>query len=154
MLSKCIFIFFLFLIRINNTIDLKNNLILATIQIPKINLIKNLYDINSKENNVDLNLQILSITNPNNNYYIIAGHNGNTINSYFKHLDNLNINDKLIIYYNNNKYLYKLVEIYEIEKNGYIKLKKASNKVILITCKTNNDYLQVVYTFNSDNIDK
>ena len=49
--------------------------------------------------------------------------------------------------YNKSKYLYKLIDIYEVEKTGSITLHNINNitSIVLVTCSNFNDNLQVVY---------
>ena len=70
---------------------------------------------------------------------ILASHSGNTDIAYFKHLDRLNINDIAFIYYKSIKYKYIITNIYEVEKTGYVDIKRNKNKqtLTLITCKKN-----------------
>src|SRR5699024_4150187 len=86
---------------------------IGIIEIKKINLYKGLYAKNSNLNNVNFNLYVL----PDSTYpdiekgnLIIAGHSGNYNNSYFANLYNLDIEDTINIYYNNTKYIYKIVK--------------------------------------------
>ncbi|MEG0826236.1 MAG: sortase [Bacilli bacterium] len=121
----------------------KQSTYIGLLEIPKIALKKEIIDINSKDNHVDKNIQTISLEANN---YILAAHNGNTANSYFKNLDKLRINDYIYLYYNNKKYTYLLYDIYEVKKLGFIKLKIVNQSIItLITCKKNNNYLQVIY---------
>lgn len=111
----------------------------AVLEIPKINFKKGLVDKNSKDNNVDRNIYTLKESIfPNENEYsqiILASHSGNSYVSHFKRLNELKINDSIYLYYNNNKYTYKIIKKYEIEKNGTanIGIYKESN-INLITC--------------------
>ena len=118
--------------------ELKINYV-AVLEIPKINLKKGLVDKNSKENNVDRNIYTLKESIfPNEKEYsqiILASHSGNSYVSHFRRLNELKLNDSIYLYYNNNKYTYKIIKKYEIEKNGTANLGvyKESN-INLITC--------------------
>ena len=70
---------------------------------------------------------------------ILASHSGNSKISYFKNLNKLKINDDVIIYYQGNDYIYKVKNIYEIEKTGKAIILKNNEKktLTLITCKHN-----------------
>ena len=111
----------------------------AVLEIPKINLKKGLVDKNSIDNNVDRNIYTLKESIfPNEKEYsqiILASHSGNSYVSHFRRLNELKLNDSIYLYYNNNKYTYKIIKKYEIEKNGTanIGVYKESN-INLITC--------------------
>ena len=111
----------------------------AVLEIPKINLKKGLVDKNSIDNNVDRNIYTLKESIfPNEREYsqiILASHSGNSYVSHFRRLNELKLNDSIYLYYNNNKYTYKIIKKYEIEKNGTanIGVYKESN-INLITC--------------------
>ena len=52
--------------------------------------------------------------------------------------DLLNIDDEIEIIYNKSKYLYKLIDIYEVEKTGSITLHNINN----ITCYIYHEYIR------------
>ncbi len=115
---------------------------IAVLKIPKINLEKGLVDINSKYNNVKYNIEIIkgsSMPNIDKGNLILASHSGNSKISYFKNLNKLKINDDVIIKYQGNDYIYKVKNIYEIEKTGKASILKNNEKktLTLITCKHN-----------------
>mgnify|MGYP003526954802 CR=1 FL=1 len=49
--------------------------------------------------------------------------------------------------YNGSKYAYKLINVYNVEKNGTVKIVRSYDKttLTLITCTRNNDKAQTVY---------
>ena len=123
---------------------------IGIIEIKKINLYKGFYAKNSNLNNVNFNLYVL----PDSTYpdiekgnLIIAGHSGNFNNSYFANLYKLDIEDTINIYYNNMKYIYKIVKIYNEEKKGTVRILRDREKtsLTLITCTKDDDYHQTVY---------
>ncbi len=123
---------------------------LGIIEIPKIDLYKGFYDKKSNLNNVKFNLYV----HPESNYpdtekgnLIIAGHSGNYNNSYFANLYQLENDDEIIIHYNNQKYIYKIVKIYNEEKTGRVRILRNKNKttLTLVTCTKDDDYHQTVY---------
>ena len=114
---------------------------IGVLEIPKINLKRGLVDINSKYNDVAYNVEIIngsSMPNVENGNLILAAHSGNIRISFFKDLDNLINEDEVYIYYQNKKYVYQVVNKYEIEKTGYANIirNKSKNTLTLITCKT------------------
>lgn len=115
---------------------------IGILEIPKINLKKELYDINSPLNNIEKNVTILKETisqDPTNNGLIVlAAHSGNSYKSFFDDLDKLIINDTIKLTYKNNIYEYKVIKIYEQEKNGYINITTSIEpKLFLTTCSKN-----------------
>ena len=123
---------------------------LGVISIPKINLKQGFYDIDNPLNNVDKNIELIkdsSMPYVENGSLILAAHSGNDRVSYFKNLYKLKIDDEIEIIINKSKYLYKLIDIYEVKKTGSIRLHDISNitSLVLVTCSNFNDDLQVVY---------
>lgn len=122
----------------------------AILEIPKINLFRGFYSINSKLNKVNKNIQILkesTMPNVNNSNLILVAHSGNSKVSFFKNLYKLSINDTAIIYYKKNTYNYNLIYTYEIDKNGTFTItQNYSDTLILITCKPKTNK-QIVYVF-------
>ena len=122
----------------------------AILEIPQIDLKLGLVDKNSNDNNVDKNIQILDgseFPNKINTNLILASHSGTSKVSFFNDLNKLSIGDTIYIYYNNYKYKYELNNIYEIKKTGAVDIirNKDKNTITLITCKNNDDNIQVIY---------
>ena len=123
---------------------------LGVIEISKIGLYKGFYNKNSSLNNVKFNLYVL----PESNYpdtekgnLLIAGHSGNYNNSYFANLYQLVKEDIINIYYEESKYIYKIVNIYNENKTGRVRIFRDKEKttLTLITCTKDDDYHQTVY---------
>ncbi|MBQ8424455.1 MAG: sortase [Clostridia bacterium] len=115
---------------------------IAVIKIPKIGLEKGLASKGSYWNNVNRNIEILSesdMPDVENGNVILAGHSGNSGVSYFRKLNKLQNDDIVSIVYNGKEYKYKMVNSYEIEKNGYAHIVRNAEKstLTLITCKHN-----------------
>ena len=91
---------------------------IGKVQIPKINLNKNLYKIGSKLNNVEENVTILESDLPS--IIVLAAHSGTGKNAFFKDLNKLNINDTINLTYTNANYTYTVINIFEQDKSGYI----------------------------------
>lgn len=122
------------------------------LEIPKINFSRGFYKKDSTLNNVKFNLKIL----PQSNYpgeekgnVIIIGHSGNYSNSYFGNLYQLAKEDTANIQYQNKKYTYKIVNIYNEEKDGTVTIYRDETKscLTLITCTKDDDTKQTVYIF-------
>lgn len=111
------------------------------IKIPKINLKQEFYPNDKIKNNVDKGIQVIetSVMPNKNGNLILASHSGNSKISHFKNLDKLAINDNVYIQYQNKIYKYIIKKIYDVEKTGYINIKRNKTKqtLTLITCKKN-----------------
>ena len=119
------------------------------IEIPKINLKKEVYPNDKTKNNVDKNIEVIEgskMPNEKHSNFILASHSGSSSIAYFKHLDQVTYNDIVYIYYQNIKYRYIINDIYDVAKTGYIEIKRLQNKnaITLVTCKKNSN-LQTVY---------
>ena len=130
---------------------------IAVLEIPKIKLKRGIVDKNSSYNNVNRNIYTLKETTmpdeEDNSHIMLASDSGNSYISYFKNLNKLNLNDEVYFFYKNNKYVYKVIKKYEVEKTGTVKLsKKNSSDITLITCVsgTNN---QIVLVANLESIE-
>lgn len=122
---------------------------IAVLKIPKINLERGLVDPNSYLNNVNYNLEWIdgtSMPNEEKGNVIIAGHSGSARISFFRNLDKLVIGDEASIIYNGTTYNYKVVKIYDIEKNGKAEIIRNQNvsTLTLITCRHNSNNQIVV----------
>lgn len=111
----------------------------AILEIPKISLKKGLVDKNSYYNNVNRNIYILKETTfpseNENSHIILASHSGNSSISYFRNLNKLSLNDEVYFYYEKLKYVYQIINRYEIEKTGTMNLKLTSGSdITLVTC--------------------
>ena len=139
------------------SIGVNYNVYDMVIEIPSINLKYGLYDINSRYNSVNYGLQILresDMPNVTNGNLVIAGHSGTSSISYFRYLYRLKNDDLVFIYYKGTKYIYKINNIYEEEKDGSITIHRDNNKTIiaLITCKSrsNNQYVFIGELINKE----
>lgn len=118
---------------------------LLIISIPKIKLIKKVYNINSKLNNININVEILSSSDLNNNIFFLAAHSGNNINNYFNNLTYLYKEDQIYLKIGNKLYTYSVNNIYYINKTGYLEIpENISNTLVLITCSTTHKNKQLI----------
>lgn len=126
------------------------NTYLGILEIPKINLKNGFYGLDSPYNNVDYNITVINgSTYPTeeNNNLILAAHSGDCPVCYFENLYKLSIDDIAYLNYKNVKHSYKIVDIYEVEKDGTVAIYRDYNKSVLtlITCTRNSDTKQTVY---------
>lgn len=122
---------------------------LGIIEIPKINLQKRLYDINSYQNDVNKNIEILDSSDMPNvlgGNLILAAHNGNTSVGYFRNLHKLKLGDEVNISYNDVNYTYEITKIYDVLKTGKVNIKRDKSKttITLITCLGSDRQLVVI----------
>lgn len=123
---------------------------IGVLEIPKINLKRGFFSIDSKDNNVNKNIQVIKESDmPDvvNGNLIITSHSGNSYVSFFKDLYKLSNNDTAYIYYNGIKYTYILAGKYDVEKTGEVAIHRDNTKstLTLITCSKNDNTKQEVY---------
>lgn len=123
--------------------------ILGFIIIPKINIKRNLYPLDSSLNNVDKNIEVLkgsSMPDVSGGNFILAAHNGESPIAYFHDLDKLENGDEVTIGYGDIEYRYVISNKYEVQKTGKVEIKRDKNKktITLITCKGENEQLVVI----------
>ena len=123
---------------------------LGVLEIPKISLKRGFYSFDSKYNNIQYNVTILSgssLPDVSGGNLILMAHSGDAYISYFAYLYKLEVGDLAFITYNGNKYEYRIVDIYEVLKNGIVSIRRNRNATTLtmITCTKNSDTLQTVY---------
>ncbi len=134
----------------NNSNAQRNSYYFGYLQIPKINLNQGLVPLNSKANNVNKNIQTIypsDMPDVENGNLILAAHSGTSSISYFKNLYKLTTNDQVYVLYNNIKYIYNIVNIYTVPKNGEVAIRRDGNKTVitLVTCTKNDNTTQTVY---------
>lgn len=110
--------------------------ILFWLEIPKIQLRKEIYQIDSFYNNVDYHIEILEESNLENKIFYLAAHSGYGANCYFNDLALLERGDFIWIFLENSRLDYVIEEIYFIEKDGYLEIYEEDRNgvVYLITC--------------------
>ena len=131
---------------------------IGSIEIPKINLNKGFTDVNSKYNTVNKNVEVVkgsSYPDVATGNFILAAHSGTSYLAYFKNLYKLQIGDLAYIHYNNQKYTYKIVNIYQQEKTGRIAIYRDMTKtcLTLVTCTKNSKTQQTVYILELQTIE-
>jgi len=120
------------------------------VEVESVGIKKGIYPLSSPYNNIKYNVQLMETsTMPDckNGNVILAAHNGTSSVSFFDNLKNAKLSDTVNLYYHGIKYIYKLVNIYDVPKNGTVEIKRDSTKscVTLITCKSKDKSKQVVY---------
>lgn len=112
---------------------------LLQLEIPKINLKKDVYNKDSELNNISKNVTLLKeSTLPDRKYHhlFLVAHSGTSKISYFRSLINLEENDLVKIYYQDKIYNYKVYEILKLPKLEYIEVEKNLEEKLLtlVTC--------------------
>ena len=134
----------------NKKVDETNYDYIAVLEIPKIGLKRGFYNVGNRYNNIEYNVTMVSGSNlPDvvNGNLILMAHSGDAYISYFAYLYRLNIGDMAYVTYAGRKYQYKIVNIYEVPKNGIVTIRRNKSRTTLtmITCTKNNDHTQTVY---------
>ena len=134
------------IVKISNNKKINNTF--GTLIINKINLKEELFPINSEENTIEKHVSILkdsTYPEEDKSLMIIAAHSGIGPIAYFQELNKLELNDEIILIIKNKKYIYKVKDIWEEKKNGYININKENTKqLILTTCSPNKEGYQLV----------
>ncbi len=122
----------------------------GVLEIPKIGLKRGFYNVGNRYNSIEYNVTMVSGSNlPDvvNGNLILMAHSGDAYISYFAYLYRLNIGDMAYVTYKGRKYQYKIVNIYEVPKNGIVTIKRNKSRTTLtmITCTKNNDHTQTIY---------
>ena len=121
------------------------------LEISKINFEGNIYSKNSSLKDIDKNIIIMTESDypdKENGIVVIGGHSGIGKYAYFKNLNKLDVHDIVTLYYNNNEYIYEVINYYLDDKNGSIIINNSNNKkkLFLYTCnpKDKDNYLVIV----------
>lgn len=132
----------------NYTIDYSKYL--GVLEIPKIWLKRGFYNVGNRYNDIEYNVTMVDGSNlpdvPNGNLILMA-HSGTSYISFFAYLYRLVVGDECYVTYNGNIYHYRIVNIYNVPKNGVVGIERNYNKTTLtmITCTKDNDSMQTVY---------
>ncbi len=120
-----------------------NENFIGILDIPKINLQRGFYSLESSKNTVDIGLEVIKgsqMPDVENSELVIAGHSGNGYLAFFKELDKIEKGNLIYITYQGYKYTYKLKSTTITDKNGEIEIEKEedSQTLILTTCNPEN----------------
>ena len=122
----------------------------ALLEIEKIGLKKELYPIDSKENQVNQNILLheesVLPSDADTSHIILAAHSGSGWNAYFRDLYQLEVHDVISLYYQGKRWIYEIQEIEVQDKTGVLYLKEDYPHMIsLITCTKNDSSSQTIY---------
>ena len=123
---------------------------IGVLEIPKIGLQRGFVSPDSKYNNVSRNITIVesaSLPDVDKGNFILAAHSGNCYVCFFNKLWKLSTGDVANVYYGEFKYIYSVVDIYDVEKTGMVEIKRdtSKNTLTMITCTHDSDTKQTVY---------
>ena len=123
---------------------------LGVLEIPKIGLKRGFYNIDSKYNNIQYNVTMVAgstLPDVSGGNLILMAHSGDAYISYFAYLYRLEVGDSAFVTYNGIKYEYRIVDIYEVLKNGIVSIRRnrEATTLTMITCTKGSDTLQTVY---------
>lgn len=123
---------------------------LGVLEIPKIGLKRGFFGTGSRYNNIQYNVTLVegsAMPDVENGNLILMAHSGDAYISYFAYLYRLNVGDSAFITYNGNSYQYEIVNIYNVDKNGSVKIVRNYDKTVLtlITCTKDDDTKQTIY---------
>lgn len=137
--------------KIEEKVEVKENVYnyIGVLEIPKINLKRGFLSINDKNNVVSKNIQVLKqsdMPDVDGGNFIIAGHSGTGRIAFFTNLNKIEKEDEIYVYYGNEKYLYRVLYKYEVDKTGSVPIKAEEGATILtlITCSEENENKQIV----------
>ena len=123
---------------------------LGVLEIPRIGLKRGFYNVGSKYNRIEYNVTMVggsSLPDVENGNLVVIAHSGDAYISYFAYLWMLGVGDHAYVTYNGRKYDYQIVNIYEVEKNGFAVIRRNLDRTTLtmITCTKDNDFTQTIY---------
>lgn len=132
----------------------KMNNYVAVLEIPKIGLKKGLVMTtkNFKSINYAISIDRHSQMPDHIGNFILYAHSGNSKIAFFKNLKDLEINDDINVYFNNKKYLYKVIRKYEVKKNGHLSVyNDGVNKYITLTTCSQSDKSKQIVVIGKEN---
>ncbi len=123
---------------------------LGILEIPKIGLKKGFYNVDSRYNSIQYNVTVIQgSTFPDvaGGNLMLMAHSGTAYISYFRYLYKLQVGDMAYVTYGGNKYQYKIVNIYNVDKTGSVTVERNFDitTLTLITCTYKDDTKQTVY---------
>ena len=120
----------------------------AILEIPKISLKRGIVDATRNFNSINyaISADLKSNYPDEMGNFILYAHSGNSGVGFFRNLDQLNLNDEIFVYYNGTKYIYNVINKYEILKTGTAKVINSKNDkyITLITCNKRRKGYQIV----------
>ena len=124
----------------------------GVIEIPRIELKRGFYNTDSPYNTIEKNVTMVqgsTMPDVDKGNLILMAHSGNTYLGFFAYLYQLQIGNDAYITYNRKDYHYKLVNIYNVPKDGRVKIVRDYSKttLTLITCTKDDLSSQTVYIF-------
>lgn len=131
---------------------------LGILDIPKINLSRGFHDKGNQYNTIHYNVTLLEPSNypdEKKGNVILVAHSGSSYIGFFKNLYQLSIGDEAYITYKNHKYHYKIVNVYNENKDGDVTIyrNKKKSTLTLVTCTKDDDTKQTIYILELQDIE-
>lgn len=123
---------------------------LGVLEIPRISLKRGFYGTDSPYNNIEQNVTLVkgsTMPNVDKGNLILMAHSGDAYISFFAYLYKLNVGNDVYVTYNKVKYHYKIVNIYNVDKDGTVSIFRNYDRttLTLITCTKDDANRQTVY---------
>lgn len=123
---------------------------LGVLEIPRIGLKRGFYGTDSKYNDIQYNVTMVvgsTLPDVDKGNLILVAHSGDAYISFFAYLYRLNIGNDIYVTYNGKTYKYRIVNIYNVLKNGSVSIVRNYDKttLTLITCTKDDSTHQTVY---------
>lgn len=123
--------------------------IFGTLEIPALQLKKEIYQMSHPNNTVRVGIQLIKedISQKKEDHFIVlAAHSGNGPHAYFNELEKLKIDDIISFYYQNQDLEYQYFQKELVDKTGVIDLNNLKfSFLVLITCSKEYSDKQEVY---------
>ena len=131
---------------------------LGVLEIPRIGLKRGFFGLDSKYNTIEYNVTLVNgstMPDVSNGNLILMAHSGDAYISYFENLYKLAVGDMAYITHKGTKYSYKIVNIYNVEKNGRVTIYRNYDKttLTLITCTNHDSTTQTIYIAELESIE-
>ncbi len=123
---------------------------LGVLEIPRISLKRGFYGTDSKYNTIEYNVTLVrgsTMPDVDKGNLILMAHSGDAYISFFAYLYKLDIGNDIYVTYNAVKYHYKLINKYDVDKDGTVSIVRNYDKttLTLITCTKDDSTKQTVY---------
>lgn len=123
---------------------------LGVLEIPRIGLKRGFYGTDSAYNDIQYNVtMVVGSTMPDvdRGNLILIAHSGDAYISFFAYLYRLKVGNDVFVTYNGVRYQYRIVNIYNVEKNGTVSIIRNYDQttLTLITCTKDDSSHQTVY---------
>lgn len=132
---------------------------IGILKVPSVGIERGFTAFDNPYNYVDYNVQLIessSMPDVDKGNLILAAHKGTSSVSYFGNLHNIQMGANASITYRGKVYTYKLVNSYNVAKDGTVEVSRNRSKTVLtlITCTHLSSTEQTVYIFELESVVK